>query len=223
MYLLFQICYIYLVSNQPTFHFPNKRHLHYVQYLGQIPQLNAFTICAWLSPNSNSSHVKGVVVSYCDDAATERCNDLMVTIMANGTKLYIHINETQKNINIDRLKYRTHLCVAMSEENGDVRVYFNATLNHNSIPLWSGIKGRGVLILGQDQDRDKNGLPGKPKHEKQGFYGEIANFSMWNRSLSISEIKSVHNSSCYPLTGMIVSFNSSNFLIEGDIRNGTLG
>lgn len=211
---------------QPTFQFPKERHLNYVQYLGTIPKLEAFTMCAWISPNSDSGVAEGVIASNCNDPTTN-CNHLMVAITTKGTILYIHIShQTSRHLPIQPVEARTHICIILSKESRNVQVYFNAT-NMKSLREWDSpalIIGNGVLILGQDQDKNApaKGLPGIPKNRHQAFHGKIEGFYMWDRPLNESGIMSVYNYSCYPVTGKIVSFNSSNFQISGDvpIRNG---
>ena len=180
----------------------------WLEYKGNIQKLEEFTACQWenlryFSTRSNS------LWSYCSVRSENDTKLNCIQLYQKGIissafrpvsyNLYLSGMVT-KSINIeielDYVRHRAwnHVCWYYSSETGYNKLYYNGQLIGSKkiygLPHVDGTDSAydHSIILGQEPDRLRGGFS-----EDQGFFGSIAEFNIWNTSISASTIMNMAN------------------------------
>ena len=144
----------------------------------------------------------------------------------SGTYIVNHgshgINPCSVNYKTKRFFYRKtsikandgvwhHICVSWENSLGSWKFYKDGDLKKDRKDFKKGytIKKDGALVLGQDQDSVGGGF-----ETEDSFEGMLSNVNVWDRVLSVAEVKS--SKSCLLDEGNV--YRWSNFLHEGGTR-----
>ncbi|XP_068705158.1 neuronal pentraxin-2-like isoform X2 [Montipora foliosa] len=143
------------------------------------PDLSMFTLCFWMQTSDSD---KGVTFSYALQSA-----DNELTLFKN--ELAINNVEMSYNLSDYYDGRRHHVCVTWENKAGSWKLNVNGkVINSGSrFKVNHVIRGRGVLVIGQDQDRLLSRGDGAFQL-KQSFMGSISGMNLWSRYLSDEEI-----------------------------------
>ena len=69
-----------------------------------------------------------------------------------------------------------HVCITMQYSNGPLSVYVDGSMQDNvrNVNITGGFPGRGIWVIGQDQD-----ILGGNFDPKQAFAGELTEMHVW--------------------------------------------
>lgn len=98
--------------------------------------------------------------------------------------------------------YWHHIAVTWENTAGQWILYINGT-NKGGGNLSAGQTiGKGVIVIGQDQDSYKGSF-----ESEQTFQGKLTGLNMWERVLSAGEVSGLNSSKCSSAQGNIVKWN----------------
>ncbi|XP_023209826.1 C-reactive protein 1.1-like [Centruroides sculpturatus] len=178
-----------LVENsQLKIHIPRSSSGNYprLRLNQQFPSLNEFTICSWIKPHSIQREFS-TFISY----ATLRSDNEFAVCLSNKTgtvSVGVNIATEYTEIRCPNIEWTVgewyHLCVSWFNTNGHLQVYRDGyrcyIYNFNkTIATGDRIYGKGVFIVGQDQDA----FDGKYEAD-QAWIGDIADINMWDEVLT---------------------------------------
>ncbi|XP_028672575.1 neuronal pentraxin receptor b [Erpetoichthys calabaricus] len=163
--------------------FPVRTNYMYAVVRYSIPELYAFTACLWLLPRSATAI--GTPFSY---SVPGQANEIVLLQgVHNPVELLINDKVAQLPLQLADAHWH-HICVTWTIRDGVWQAYQDGELKGKGENLapWHPIKPGGVLILGQEQDT----LGGR-FDATQALVGELAQFNLWDRVLTPSEIHSL--------------------------------
>lgn len=110
--------------------------------------------------------------------------------------------------------YWHFICVIWVKENGYYEFYKDGKLVISGIGLNTGnnIEGRGVLIIGQEQD-----ALGSSFSESESFVGQLSYFDIWKRTLKGYEIQEFYQT-CEPYKGDLYGWPDFKLKTHGNIK-----
>lgn len=186
------ISLFYSTECQTNLYFPRTTQItEYIRIITPLPELYEFTVCAWIKSEGTTGKFNGAVISY---AASENDNSILLV----GDNIYvtkISINNqdaTVPNVMENGVEY--HACFTRAISPHSVKWYVDGIMETDltsSFTLNEPIPAGGVAILGQEQDDLAGSF-----HATEAFAGEIQNPTIWNRVLSLEEIKVLSDTSC---------------------------
>jgi len=146
--------------------------------------MKELTACFWVTPFSFTGDP--YVISYAKESAKD--NAMVIGLQATS-QLDIYFNQHYQSSNIEfELNKQTHLCIGMLHSSRKVMVHQDAvlkqeiTLNDENYFL----PGGGSLMFGQEQDSTFGGFAAN-----QAFSGNLTNFMMYPRLLTVDEIHKI--------------------------------
>ncbi|XP_051573022.1 neuronal pentraxin 1 like [Myxocyprinus asiaticus] len=187
--------------------FPLRTNYMYAKVKKSLPEMYAFTVCMWLK--SNASPGVGTPFSY---AVPGQANELVLIEWGNNPmELLINDKVAKLPFLINDGKWH-HICVTWTTRDGVWEAYQNGVMrgNGDSLAPYHPIKPQGVLILGQEQDTLGGGFDAT-----QAFVGDMANFNIWDRKLSIGEIYNLATCSSKAQVGNVLSWLETSIEVYG--------
>ncbi|CAG10763.1 unnamed protein product, partial [Tetraodon nigroviridis] len=163
--------------------FPLRTNYMYAKAKRSLPEMVAFTVGLWIK--SNASPGVGTPFSY---AVPGQANELVLIEWGN------HPMEILINDKVAKLPFLIndgkwhHLCITWTTRDGVWEAFQDGMMlgSGENLAPYHPVKPEGVLVLGQEQDTLGGGFDAT-----QAYVGELANLNIWNRKLSVSEIKNL--------------------------------
>uniref|UniRef100_A0A673G6P3 Neuronal pentraxin-1-like n=1 Tax=Sinocyclocheilus rhinocerous TaxID=307959 RepID=A0A673G6P3_9TELE len=187
--------------------FPLRTNYMYAKVKKSLPEMYAFTVCMWLK--SNASPGVGTPFSY---AVPGQANELVLIEWGNNPmEMLINDKVAKLPFLINDGKWH-HICITWTTRDGVWEAYQDGVMrgNGDSLAPYHPIKPQGVLILGQEQDTLGGGFDAT-----QAFVGDMANFNIWDRKLSVGEIYNLATCSSKAQVGNVFSWLETSIEIYG--------
>ncbi|XP_068107517.1 neuronal pentraxin receptor isoform X2 [Hyperolius riggenbachi] len=178
--------------------FPVRTNYMYGRMKKTLPELYAFTMCLWLKSKTTSG--SGTPFSY---SVHGQPNEIVLLEWGhNPMELLINDKVTQLPVNLKDGMWH-HVCVAWTTRDGMWTAFQDGKKkgSNDNLSAWHPIKPNGVIIFGQEQD-----AVGGRFDATQAFVGELAQFNMWDRVLTNSEIEGMANCTM-PLSGNLIQWD----------------
>ncbi|MBN3277583.1 NPTXR protein, partial [Polyodon spathula] len=163
--------------------FPVRTDYMYARVRRSIPELHSFSACLWVSSHSSSGI--GTPFSY---SVPGQANEIVLLQgVHNPVELLINDKVAQLPLQLTKSRWH-HVCVTWTLRDGEWHAYQDGELRGrgDNLAAWHPIRAGGVLILGQEQDT----LGGR-FDATQALVGELAQFNLWDRVLTPSEVRSL--------------------------------
>uniref|UniRef100_UPI00398EBCE5 neuronal pentraxin receptor n=1 Tax=Xenopus tropicalis TaxID=8364 RepID=UPI00398EBCE5 len=176
-----------------------------------LPELYAFTMCMWLK--SKASVGSGTPFSY---SVPGQPNEIVLLEWGhNPMELLINDKVTQLPVSLKDGMWH-HICVAWTTRDGMWTAFQDGKKkgSNDNLSAWHPIKPNGVIIFGQEQDT----LGGR-FDATQAFVGEVAQFNMWDRVLTQTEIEGIANCTA-PLVGNLIHWDDRQVDVFGGATKG---
>ncbi|XP_075408731.1 neuronal pentraxin receptor [Tenrec ecaudatus] len=175
---------------------PIRNNYMYARVRKALPELYAFTVCAWLRSRSGGTG-QGTPFSY---SVPGQANEI-VLLEAGPDPMELLINDkvAQLPLSLKDSGWH-HICIAWTTRDGLWSAYQNGELRGSgeNLASWHPIKPHGILILGQEQDT----LGGR-FDATQAFVGDITQFNLWDHALTAAQVLGIANCS-EPLLGNVL-------------------
>ncbi|XP_072829647.1 neuronal pentraxin receptor [Vicugna pacos] len=175
---------------------PIRNNYMYARVRKALPELYAFTVCMWLRSKSGGTG-QGTPFSY---SVPGQANEI-VLLEAGHDPMELLINDKVAQLPLS-LKDNGwhHICIAWTTRDGLWFAYQDGELQGSgeNLAAWHPIKPHGILILGQEQDT----LGGR-FDATQAFVGDIAQFNLWDHTLTPAQVLGIANCTG-PLLGNIL-------------------
>ncbi|KAB1270150.1 Neuronal pentraxin receptor [Camelus dromedarius] len=175
---------------------PIRNNYMYARVRKALPELYAFTVCMWLRSKSEGTG-QGTPFSY---SVPGQANEI-VLLEAGHDPMELLINDKVAQLPLS-LKDNGwhHICIAWTTRDGLWFAYQDGELQGSgeNLAAWHPIKPHGILILGQEQDT----LGGR-FDATQAFVGDIAQFNLWDHTLTPAQVLGIANCTG-PLLGNIL-------------------
>ncbi|XP_060882802.1 neuronal pentraxin 1 like [Labrus mixtus] len=187
--------------------FPLRTNYMYAKVKKSLPEMYALTVCMWLK--SNASPGVGTPFSY---AVPGQANELVLIEWGNNP-MEILINDKVAKLPflINDGKWH-HICVTWTTRDGVWEAFQDGVRRGSGENLapYHPIKPQGLLILGQEQDTLGGGFDAT-----QAFVGDLANFHIWDRKLSVGEIYNLATCSSKAQVGNVFAWMETSLDIYG--------
>ncbi|XP_022527147.2 neuronal pentraxin-1 [Astyanax mexicanus] len=187
--------------------FPLRTNYMYAKVKKSLPEMYAFTVCMWIK--SNASPGVGTPFSY---AVPGQANELVLIEWGNNP-MEILINDKVAKLPflINDGKWH-HICVTWTTRDGVWEAFQDGVMRGSGENLapYHPIKPQGVLVLGQEQDTLGGGFDAT-----QAFVGDMANFHIWDRKLTVGEIYNLATCSSKAQVGNVFSWMETSLDIYG--------
>ncbi|CAL8270936.1 unnamed protein product [Lota lota] len=187
--------------------FPLRTNYMYAKVKKSLPEMYAFTVCMWLK--SNASPGVGTPFSY---AVPGQANELVLIEWGNNPmELLVNDKVAKLPFLINDGKWH-HICVTWTTRDGVWEAFQDGVMRGSGENLapYHPIKPQGLLILGQEQDTYGGGFDAT-----QAFVGDLANFHMWDRKLSVGEIYNLSTCSSKAQVGNVFSWLETSLDVYG--------
>ncbi|XP_057599320.1 neuronal pentraxin receptor [Hippopotamus amphibius kiboko] len=175
---------------------PIRNNYMYARVRKALPELYAFTVCMWLRSRSGGTG-QGTPFSY---SVPGQANEI-VLLEAGHDPMELLINDKVAQLPLS-LKDNGwhHICITWTTRDGLWSAYQDGELRGSgeNLAAWHPIKPHGILILGQEQDT----LGGR-FDATQAFVGDIAQFNLWDHTLTPAQVLGIANCTG-PLLGNIL-------------------
>ncbi|XP_070543864.1 polycystin-1-like protein 3 [Ptychodera flava] len=144
--------------------------------------MSALTACVWIK-SEKSGYQSMVSYAYSNSDS----NELLIGHHGNNGLYDIRIRNhplSSSNMALDDGIWH-HICTTWLSSNGKWKFYHNGVLDNEETGVKVGqkIRGGGVLILGQEQDKLGGSL-----NPSQALIGSLSEFNMWSTVLSNADI-----------------------------------
>ncbi|MCJ8739409.1 hypothetical protein PDJAM_G00046880 [Pangasius djambal] len=193
--------------------FPLRTNYMYAKVKKSLPEMYAFTVCMWIK--SNASPGVGTPFSY---AVPGQANELVLIEWGNNP-MEILVNDKVAKLPflINDGKWH-HICVTWTTRDGVWDAFQDGVLRGSGENLapYHPIKPQGMLILGQEQDTLGGGFDAT-----QAFVGDMANFNIWDRKLTVGEIYNLATCSSKAQVGNVFSWLETSIEIYGGVSKWT--
>ncbi|XP_059970199.1 neuronal pentraxin receptor [Mesoplodon densirostris] len=175
---------------------PIRNNYMYARVRKALPELYAFSVCMWLRSRSGGTG-QGTPFSY---SVPGQANEI-VLLEAGHDPMELLINDKVAQLPLS-LKDNGwhHICLSWTTRDGLWSAYQDGELQGSgeNLAAWHPIKPHGILILGQEQDT----LGGR-FDATQAFVGDIAQFNLWDHTLTPAQVLGIANCTG-PLLGNII-------------------
>ncbi|XP_070546665.1 uncharacterized protein [Ptychodera flava] len=171
----------------------------------EVPDLDEFTICYWMSLDSDYANLTNTVFSYFVPGDTEGSiviedvNDLVVVIN----------NQRSEPTGINLNNGTSHmLCITWDSSDGSFVIYDRKEELYRGTGLAVGetIQGGGSLIVGQKQSAPAGGF-----NKEDAFYGKMRYFNFYSSVLGKRALRRASRS-CFPDCGDVVSWHELHYV-----------
>uniref|UniRef100_A0A3P8YZF2 Pentraxin (PTX) domain-containing protein n=3 Tax=Esox lucius TaxID=8010 RepID=A0A3P8YZF2_ESOLU len=162
--------------------FPIRTNYMYGLLRREMPEMYAFTACAWLKVKEGGI---GTPFSY---SVPGQPNELVLLQgVHNPVELLINDKVAQLPLTLAQGVWE-HICVSWTLRDGVWKAYQGGKQKGRGegLAAWHPIKPGGVLILGQEQDT----LGGR-FDASQALVGELSQFNLWDRLLKPAEVSAL--------------------------------
>ncbi|XP_030637366.1 neuronal pentraxin receptor b [Chanos chanos] len=186
--------------------FPVRTNYMYGLVRRSIPEMYAFTACMWLKPSEGGI---GTPFSY---AVPQQPNELVLLKGVHSpVELLINDKVAQLPLSLPKGIWQ-HICVSWTLRDGVWKAYQGGKLKGRGegLAAWHPIRPGGVLILGQEQDT----LGGR-FDASQALVGELSQFNLWDRLLSLPEIASLASCSATGKLGNVAPWTDRDVDVFG--------
>ncbi|XP_063077466.1 neuronal pentraxin-1-like [Engraulis encrasicolus] len=187
--------------------FPLRTNYMYAKVRRSLPEMYAFSVCMWLK--SSAAQGIGTPFSY---AVPGQANELVLIEWGNNPmELLINDKVAKLPFLINDGRWH-HICVTWTTRDGMWEAFQDGESRGtgDNLAPYHPIKPQGVLILGQEQDTLGGGFDAT-----QAFVGDMANFNIWDRKLTLGEIYHLATCSTKAQTGNVFSWLESNMDVYG--------
>ncbi|KAI4890476.1 hypothetical protein NFI96_030687 [Prochilodus magdalenae] len=187
--------------------FPLRTNYMYAKVKKSLPEMYAFTVCMWIK--SNASPGVGTPFSY---AVPGQANELvLIEWGSNPMEILINDKVAKLPFLINDGKWH-HICVTWTTRDGVWEAFQDGVMRGSGENLapYHPIKPQGVLVLGQEQDTLGGGFDAT-----QAFVGDMANFHIWDRKLTVGEIYNLATCSSKAQVGNVFSWLETSIEIYG--------
>ncbi|CAL8264725.1 neuronal pentraxin-1 [Gadus morhua] len=187
--------------------FPLRTNYMYAKVKKSLPEMYALTVCMWLK--SNASPGVGTPFSY---AVPGQANELVLIEWGNNPmELLVNDKVAKLPFIINDGKWH-HICVTWTTRDGVWEAFQDGVMRGSGENLapYHPIKPQGLLILGQEQDTYGGGFDAT-----QAFVGDLANFHIWDRKLSVGEIYNLSTCSSKAQVGNVFSWLETSLDVYG--------
>lgn len=172
-----------------------------------VPDLNEFTICAWIKPYSSSSSYYDTWFSYSNNdeqyAFSFKTNYYNAYLYMNG---YLDTETLTFSPNVEH-----HVCFAtFMNSTANSYMFVDGQLADVFHGYQGTIKGGGAFILGQMQSN-----LGTSFYASNGAKGVVSNFMVWDRVLDFAEFLEIYQNKCSCSTDYVLSSETANVEIFG--------
>ncbi|MEE6502823.1 hypothetical protein FKM82_004650 [Ascaphus truei] len=191
--------------------FPVRTNYMYGRVKKTLPELYAFTMCMWLKTKASSG--SGTPFSY---SVQGQPNEIVLLEWGhNPMELLINDKVTQLPVSLKDGMWH-HICVAWTTRDGMWTAFQDGKKkgSNENLSAWHPIKPNGIIIFGQEQDA----LGGR-FDATQAFVGEVAQFNMWDRVLTPSEIEEMANCTA-TISGNVVQWDDRQVEVFGGATKG---
>ncbi|XP_007454169.1 PREDICTED: neuronal pentraxin receptor [Lipotes vexillifer] len=175
---------------------PIRNNYMYARVRKALPELYAFSVCMWLRSRSGGTG-QGTPFSY---SVPGQANEI-VLLEAGHDPMELLINDKVAQLPLS-LKDNGwhHICLSWTTRDGLWSAYQDGELQGSgeNLAAWHPIKPHGILILGQEQDT----LGGR-FDATQAFVGDIAQFNLWDHTLTPAQVLGIANCTG-PLLGNVI-------------------
>ncbi|XP_036408945.1 neuronal pentraxin-1-like [Megalops cyprinoides] len=193
--------------------FPLRTNYMYAKVMKSMPEMYAFTVSLWIK--SDASLGAGTPFSY---AVPGQANELVLIEWGNNP-MEILINDRVAKLPfiVNDGKWH-HICVTWTTRDGVWEAFQDGVLKTtgDNLAPYHPIKPQGVLVLGQEQDMLGGGFDAT-----QAFVGEMANFNIWDRKLSATEIYNLATCNSKAQAGNVFAWLENNIEIYGGVSKQT--
>ncbi|XP_045149412.1 neuronal pentraxin receptor [Echinops telfairi] len=175
---------------------PIRNNYMYARVRKALPELYAFTVCAWLRSRSGGTG-QGTPFSY---SVPGQANEIVLLETGpDPMELLINDKVAQLPLSLKDSGWH-HICIAWTTRDGLWSAYQDGELRGSgeNLASWHPIKPHGILILGQEQDT----LGGR-FDATQAFVGDITQFNLWDHALTAAQVLGIANCS-EPLPGNVL-------------------
>ncbi|KAK1799039.1 hypothetical protein P4O66_007308, partial [Electrophorus voltai] len=218
--------------------FPLRTNYMYAKVKKSLPEMYAFTVCMWI--RSNASPGVGTPFSY---AVPTQANELVLIEWGNNP-MEILINDKVAKLPflINDGKWH-HICVTWTTRDGVWEAFQDGVMRGTGENLapYHPIKSHGMLILGQEQagqcsltstlsstfaasSSEAEWLRAEMEHDDtlgggfdatQAFVGDMSNFHIWDRKLTVGEIYNLATCSSKAQVGNVFSWTETGIDVYG--------
>ena len=110
-----------------------------------------------------------------------------------------------------------HVCFSWTNSDGSWKVYKDGEEKDSDRNFQTGytIKGNGILIVGQEQDRPSGSNCGGHFDSRQSFQGFITNLNLWSCVLPAETISEMYQT-CRRGEGDVLKWSDFKHNIQGD-------
>ncbi|XP_038639850.1 neuronal pentraxin-2-like isoform X3 [Scyliorhinus canicula] len=197
---------VYKLQEGYKISFPVRTNYMYARMKRSLPELYTLTICLWVK--SKGTVGIGTPFSY---AVPGQANEMVLLEWGkNPIELLINDKVTRLPLEVKGGEWH-HVCITWTTRDGVWEVYQDGKQRGSGENLapWHPIKPGGTLVLGQEQD-----VAGGRYDATQAFVGEMAEFNIWDRVLSATEIQNIANCSS-SILGNVISWDDSSIDLYG--------
>ncbi|XP_043472287.1 sushi, von Willebrand factor type A, EGF and pentraxin domain-containing protein 1-like isoform X2 [Leptopilina heterotoma] len=179
----------------------------YVKWTNLKEDLSELSVCLWIQSLDKFNY--GTVLSY----ANQIYDNAVTLTDYNGFVFYINGQKVITDITAND-GYWHFLCFTWQGSNGQWNAYLDGKLFTNGTSLSNGtlIKGDGILIVGQEQDKIGGQLS-----ESESFIGKIAHLNLWDTVLEREAIENF-GETCKNYFGNLYAWAKMRENIHGNIR-----
>ncbi|XP_033211055.1 sushi, von Willebrand factor type A, EGF and pentraxin domain-containing protein 1-like isoform X2 [Belonocnema kinseyi] len=195
------------LSSNYIMHFKKSGTTDYVKMTSSEKDILELSVCLWLQSLDKFNY--GTVLSY----ANQIHDNAFTLTDYNGFVLYINGEKTITDITAND-GYWHFLCVTWESQFGTWNVYVDGSLKDNGTLLSNrtAIKGNGILIVGQEQDKF-----GGDFSESESFIGKITLLNIWNSVLDSKTIQTF-SSLCENYFGSLFAWVQMQENVHGNIE-----
>ncbi|XP_072348551.1 neuronal pentraxin receptor-like isoform X2 [Scyliorhinus torazame] len=197
---------VYKLQEGYKISFPVRTNYMYARMKRSLPELYTLTICLWVK--SKGTVGIGTPFSY---AVPGQANEMVLLEWGkNPIELLINDKVTRLPLEVKGGEWH-HVCITWTTRDGVWEVYQDGKQrgSGDNLAPWHPIKPGGTLVFGQEQD-----VAGGRYDATQAFVGEMAEFNIWDRILSATEIQNIANCSS-SILGNVISWDGSSIDLYG--------
>lgn len=172
---------------QTSYKFPNRgQTTNYIRVTKPIPDLHEFSMCGWFTRSTNGYDSW---ISYANDDHTNAF--LLVIPNDKSTTIYVKEKVVTGNLAFKANK-EYHICIAsFASSTGNIYIFVNGQLEDIFRFPPGIVKGRGVFVVGQDQDVIGGGFD-----PNQSAQGNLSNFMVWNEVFEFNDYQKLYQNRC---------------------------
>jgi len=166
----------------------------WAKFTSPFPDLRELTMCWWMNIFRNTSFEQDEIYPFSYATSDTSANTMYVMVNAEEGILRFGYQDIGYPFDGQNFEEERHYCVVASKTN--ISLYTNAQWQDTidlSTGLGGSIKGGGLLMIGQEQDKLGGGFV-----KDQSFSGSVTNLIIYPTVLSEEEIEGITRNCDYP-------------------------